>query len=139
VLAERYGPRAFMTAGLALQASALAWIAVVATASTTFGALVVPFAMAGVGMSLVFAPSASALLSVVTRTVPGRRPGRTTRSARSAACSASRVLSTIFASAGGFASRRRSSTASCPRSGPAPASAAEAATAPGAEAVAVAA
>jgi EmrB/QacA subfamily drug resistance transporter len=48
VLAERYGPRGFMAAGLALQASALAWIAFVATASTTFDTLIVPFAMAGV-------------------------------------------------------------------------------------------
>src|SRR5919202_2028419 len=32
VLAERYGPRAFMAAGLALQAAALAWIALVAAA-----------------------------------------------------------------------------------------------------------
>jgi hypothetical protein len=49
VLAERYGSRAFMAAGLALQATALGWLATIATASTTFGDLVVPFAMAGVG------------------------------------------------------------------------------------------
>src|SRR3954463_1895738 len=65
VLAQRHGPRAFMAAGLALQASALAWMALIAGTATTFAALIVPFAVAGTGMALVFAPSASALLSVV--------------------------------------------------------------------------
>jgi EmrB/QacA subfamily drug resistance transporter len=104
VLAERYGARAFMAAGLALQASALGWIALVATASTTFGELIVPFAMAGVGMSLVFAPSASALLSVVSPERAGQASGTNNAIREVGGVFGVAVLSTIFASAGGFAS-----------------------------------
>jgi predicted MFS family arabinose efflux permease len=102
VLAERYGPRAFMAAGLALQASALAWIAAVAGATTTFGELAVPFAMAGTGMALVFAPSASALLSVVTPDRAGQASGTNNAIREVGGVFGVAVLSTIFAGAGGF-------------------------------------
>jgi hypothetical protein len=78
-----------MAAGLALQAAALAWLAMAAGVDSTNSELAPAFAIAGIGMGLVFAPSASALLSVVARSVPARHRARTTRSARSAASSAS--------------------------------------------------
>ena len=65
VLSERFGSRGFMASGLALQAGALAWFAATTTTSVTFGEQAIAFVMAGAGMGLVFAPSASALLSVV--------------------------------------------------------------------------
>jgi EmrB/QacA subfamily drug resistance transporter len=104
VLAERYGPRGFMAGGLALQASALAWIAAIATASTTFAELVIPFAMAGVGMALVFAPSASALLSVVSAERAGQASGTNNAIREVGGVFGVAVLATVFAGAGGFAS-----------------------------------
>jgi EmrB/QacA subfamily drug resistance transporter len=104
ILAERFGPRAFMASGLALQAMALAWIAAVSTASTTFAEVMVPFALAGVGMALVFAPSASALLSVVSPERAGQASGTNNAIREVGGVFGVAVLSTIFAEAGGFGS-----------------------------------
>ena len=55
-MSERYGSRLFMIAGLALQAIALGWMASVAGVGESYASLVIPFALAGSGMALVFAP-----------------------------------------------------------------------------------
>src|SRR5579862_2295591 len=60
---ERYGSRLFMAAGLGLQALALGWMAVLASTTTSYASLVLPFVLAGAGMSLVFAPAANAVLA----------------------------------------------------------------------------
>ncbi len=63
ILSDRIGSRPLMAAGLALQAAALAWLAVVTEPDVAYGLLVPGFVMAGTGMALVFAPSANAVLS----------------------------------------------------------------------------
>src|SRR3954451_13714972 len=104
VLAERYGPRAFMATGLALQSSALAWLAAAAVPASTFWDLAAPFAIAGVGMALVFAPSASALLSVVAPARAGQASGTNNAIREVGGVFGVAVLSTIFSSHGGFSS-----------------------------------
>ena len=104
VLAERFGPRRFMAAGLALQSAALAWIAGIASPTTAFGELVVPFAMAGAGMALVFAPSASALLSVVRPDQAGKASGTNNAIREVGGVFGVAVLSTIFTGSGGLTS-----------------------------------
>ena len=104
VLAERYGPRAFMAAGLTLQAVALAWLAVAASPGSTFIELAAPFALAGVGMAGVFAPSASALLSVVSPQRAGQASGTNNAIREIGGVFGVAVMSTIFAGSGSFAS-----------------------------------
>src|SRR3954464_8888418 len=104
VLAERYGPRAFMATGLALQSSAVAWLAAAAGPGSTFWDLAAPFAIAGVGMALVFAPSASALLSVVAPARAGQASGTNNAIREVGGVFGVAVMSTIFAGAGSFAS-----------------------------------
>jgi MFS family permease len=104
VLAERYGPRAFMAAGLALQAAALAWLAMAAGVDSTNSDLAVPFAIAGIGMGLVFAPSASALLSVVSPQRAGQASGTNNAIREVGGVFGVAIVSTIFASHGSFAS-----------------------------------
>lgn len=65
IFAPRIGTRSLMTAGLLLQAIALAWIAATMSADVAYATLVPPFVFAGVGMGLVFAPSATALLATL--------------------------------------------------------------------------
>jgi hypothetical protein len=93
-----------MAAGLALQGAALAWLAMAAGVDSTNSALAAPFAIAGVGMGLVFAPSASALLSVVAPHRAGQASGTNNAVREVGGVFGVAVMSTIFSSAGGFGS-----------------------------------
>ncbi|VTR78092.1 DHA2 family efflux MFS transporter permease subunit [Cellulomonas hominis] len=62
MLAPRVGVRVLLTGGLVLQSAGLAWLAV-AAADGSYGALVPGLVLAGVGMGLTFAPSATAVLA----------------------------------------------------------------------------
>nr|WP_072802112.1 DHA2 family efflux MFS transporter permease subunit [Rhodococcus yunnanensis] len=63
LLAPRLGLRTLMVAGLSLQAGSLVWMAVILAPDTSYASMVPAFVMAGVGMGLTFAPSATAVLS----------------------------------------------------------------------------
>jgi EmrB/QacA subfamily drug resistance transporter len=63
LLAPRVGVRLLLGSGLTLQALGLAWLAVQIGASTPYTDLVPGFVMAGIGMGLTFAPSATAVLA----------------------------------------------------------------------------
>src|ERR1700744_4118984 len=65
IFSEKFGPRWFMVAGVSLQAIALGWLATEVSTTQTYGSMIVPFILAGSGMALVFAPSASAILHSV--------------------------------------------------------------------------
>ncbi|MGZ4269874.1 MAG: DHA2 family efflux MFS transporter permease subunit [Solirubrobacteraceae bacterium] len=104
IFAERLGGRAFMVAGLALQAGALAWFAATTAVGQQFSELVVPFAMAGTGMALVFAPSASTLLGAVRPDQAGVASGANNAIREVGSVFGVAVLSTVFAGGGSFAS-----------------------------------
>jgi len=53
-LADKVGNRPFMFFGMILQAAGLGWLAAVAKAGVTYGALVGPLIVAGVGISMCF-------------------------------------------------------------------------------------
>lgn len=65
-LAPRLGVRPLLTAGLALQAGGLAWLGLLVGSTTTYAQLVPGLALAGIGMGLTFAPSATAVLADLT-------------------------------------------------------------------------
>jgi EmrB/QacA subfamily drug resistance transporter len=106
ILSERYGARNFMAAGLALQATALGWFAATASTTVTFGEIVPAFVMAGAGMALVFAPSASALLSVVTPALAGKASGTNNAIREVGGVFGVAVLSTIFSQSGSLSSTK---------------------------------
>jgi EmrB/QacA subfamily drug resistance transporter len=106
ILSERYGARNFMAAGLALQASALAWFAATTSTTMTFGQVLPAFVMAGTGMALVFAPSASALLSVVTPAMAGKASGTNNAIREVGGVFGVAVLSTIFSESGSLSSAK---------------------------------
>ncbi|MBM7504369.1 MFS transporter [Agromyces aurantiacus] len=64
-LAPRVGTRALMIAGLAAQSAALFWIAGLLAEDVAYASMVPPFLLAGIGMGLVFAPMATAVLANV--------------------------------------------------------------------------
>jgi EmrB/QacA subfamily drug resistance transporter len=104
ILSDRVGSRPLMAVGLALQASALAWIAVVSEPDVAYGLLVPAFVMAGTGMALVFAPAANAVLSSVRPAEAGQASGATNTIREVGGVLGVAVLATVFTESGGFAS-----------------------------------
>lgn len=61
-LASRTGLRSLLLVGLTLQTGSLVWFAALTESAAAYSAFVPPLAMAGIGMGLTFAPSATAVL-----------------------------------------------------------------------------
>jgi EmrB/QacA subfamily drug resistance transporter len=104
VVSERRGSRGFMATGLAMQALALAWFAATTTTTVTFGEQAIAFVLAGAGMGLVFAPSAGALLKVVTPAQAGQASGTNNAIREVGGVFGVAVLSTIFSQSGSLGS-----------------------------------
>jgi len=100
---ERYGSRPFMVAGLALQAIALAWLALLAGVHETYASAIGPFILAGAGMALVFAPAANAVLASVRTDQAGQASGATNAIRELGGVLGVAVLATVFTSRGGYA------------------------------------
>jgi EmrB/QacA subfamily drug resistance transporter len=104
VLSERFGSRPFLVAGLGLQAAGLAWVAAIASPGMAYGALVIPTAMAGAGMALVFAPGASAVLGAVLPSQAGQASGANNALREVGGVFGVAVLATVFSGAGAYTS-----------------------------------
>jgi EmrB/QacA subfamily drug resistance transporter len=104
VFSERFGSRLFMLAGLALQASALGWLASMTSTHLPYSHMIVPFIMAGAGMALVFAPSANAVLASVRTEQAGQASGANNAIREVGGVLGVAVLASIFTGAGGYSS-----------------------------------
>jgi EmrB/QacA subfamily drug resistance transporter len=104
VFSERFGSRPFMFVGLSLQAGALAWLASIIGTHLSYGAMIVPFVMAGAGMALVFAPSANAVLSSVRTDQAGQASGANNAIREVGGVLGVSVLASVFTAAGGYGS-----------------------------------
>jgi MFS family permease len=103
ILSDRIGPRPLMVAGLALQSVAIFWLSQASGPATPYGELIVPLAMAGFGMALVFAPSANAVLASVRPSEAGQASGATNAIREVGGVMGVAVLAGIFAANGGYA------------------------------------
>lgn len=104
IYSDRIGSRPLMAVGLALQAVALSWLAIVSTPDVAYSSLLVPFVMAGAGMALVFAPAANAVLSSVRTSEAGQASGATNTIREIGGVLGVSVLSTVFAGSGSYVS-----------------------------------
>jgi EmrB/QacA subfamily drug resistance transporter len=104
VFATRLGSRPFIVGGLSLQAGALAWLSATLSTHMSYGQMIVPFAMAGAGMALVFAPSANAVLSAVRDDQAGQASGATNAIREVGGVLGVAVLASIFSARGSYAS-----------------------------------
>jgi EmrB/QacA subfamily drug resistance transporter len=102
LLSDRVGSRPLMFAGLALQATALTWIATVLSPTTAYDAFVGPFIFAGAGMALVFAPAANAVLASVRSDEAGQASGATNAIRETGGVLGIAVLASVFSAAGGY-------------------------------------
>ena len=101
IIAPRVGTRALMLTGLALQGIALGWIGLILAPDLDYAQLVAPFIMAGVGMGLVFAPSATALLATLGVMDHAKASGVNSTVREIGIALGTAVMTAIFVSAGG--------------------------------------
>jgi EmrB/QacA subfamily drug resistance transporter len=100
VLAPHVGVRVLLTGGLVLQSAGLAWLAV-AAADGSYGALVPGLVLAGVGMGLTFAPSATAVLAGMAPDDHGTASSTNSTLREVGVALGVAVLTAVFTAAGG--------------------------------------
>ena len=105
VVADRVGFRPLMICGVAMEAIALGWLAAAVTPTVSYGLLVPPLVLAGLGNAVFFAPLAGAMLSAVAAQERGQASGAATAIRELAAVFGVAVLGLVFAGHGGYASR----------------------------------
>jgi MFS family permease len=103
-LSDRIGGRPLLATGLAMQAGALAWLALITDANIPYGQLVPPFVVAGIGMGLFFAPVANVVLSAVRRKEEGQASGANNAIRELGGVFGVAVLAAIFSGYGGYGS-----------------------------------
>jgi EmrB/QacA subfamily drug resistance transporter len=105
LLINRVGARQIVAVAMALQAIGIGWLAVISTTTTSYGALVAPFVVCGLGMGLFFAPVARLTLGSVPVAFEGVASGTSNALRQLGTVMGISVLGAVFASAGGYASR----------------------------------
>jgi EmrB/QacA subfamily drug resistance transporter len=105
-LADRYGNRPFMTAGLALQAIGLAWVAASATTGMSYVQLGLALGIAGIGIGMVFPTVANAVLASVPLTEAGVASGTNSTLRELGGVLGVAVLAAVFARRGIYSSPR---------------------------------
>jgi EmrB/QacA subfamily drug resistance transporter len=103
-LTDRIGGKPFLVAGLALQSIALAWMAIVISPTQPYIDMVLPFALAGIGMGLFFAPVATVVMSSVRLVEAGQASGANNAIRELGGVFGVAVLASIFAHQGGYGS-----------------------------------
>ena len=103
-LSDRIPAKLIIGTGLAMQAVALAWIALVSTPTVPYSSLIAPFVVAGVGMALFFAPVANVVLSAVRPAEEGQASGANNAIRELGGVLGVAVLAAVFAHVGGYRS-----------------------------------
>ncbi len=104
LIVDRVGARVLIASGQALLAVALGWMAVVTTVDVVYSSYVVPFVLAGVGMGLTFAPTASVVMGAAAENDRGVASGTNNTVREVGVAMGVAVLASVFASAGGYES-----------------------------------
>jgi len=104
VLSDRIGSRGLLVVGMVMMSAALAWIALVSSPTVAYIRLVPPFILAGIGMSLYFAPTANLVLSAVRRDEEGKASGVNNTIREVGGVLGVAVLASVFSAVGGYTS-----------------------------------
>jgi EmrB/QacA subfamily drug resistance transporter len=99
-VSSRIGQRPLMVVGMLLQGTGFVWIALVATTSVGYAGLVLPLVMAGIGVSMVFATTPTAVLNAVAPRDMGRASGANSTLQRFGAAFGVAVATAVFAAHG---------------------------------------
>jgi EmrB/QacA subfamily drug resistance transporter len=102
-LSDRIGGRSLLATGLALQAIGLGWLAAVASPTVAYTTMIPAFVIAGIGMSLFFAPVANVVLSSVRRDQEGIASGANNAIRELGGVFGIAVLGAVFSAHGSYA------------------------------------
>ena len=100
-IAPRVGTRILIIVGLALEAIALAWLGLTMTATTPYLEMLPAFAIAGIGMGLVFAPLSTAVLATMKQDDHAKASGTNSTLREVGVALGIAVLTAVFVGAGG--------------------------------------
>ena len=103
ILSDRIGSRPLLVVGMAMMSVGLGWIAWVSTPTVAYASLVPAFVVAGIGMSLYFAPVANLVLSSVRRDEEGKASGVNNTVREMGGVFGVAVLASVFSAVGGYA------------------------------------
>jgi MFS family permease len=103
-LADRFGERPFMVTGLVLQAAGLAWIALIAGPDLSYGELVAPLIVAGVGVSMAIPAAQNSVVGSVAEDAIGKAAGTNSMVRELGGVFGIAITVAVFAGAGSYAS-----------------------------------
>ena len=104
VLSDKIPGKTLVGIGLSLQAVSLVWMGLVSTPTVAYSELIAPFVIAGIGMSLFFAPMANIVLSAVRPQEEGQASGANNAIRELGGVFGVAVLAAVFARYGGYES-----------------------------------
>ncbi len=104
ILSDRIGSRPLLVAGMALMAAGLAWFAAASSPTVPYLELVPALVLAGVGMSMFFAPTANLVLSAVRPEEEGLASGANNTIREVGGVFGVAILASVFAAKGGYSS-----------------------------------
>jgi EmrB/QacA subfamily drug resistance transporter len=99
-LADRIGVRPLMSVGMAMQACGLAWVALDITAGVSYGELVLPLVIAGVGISMAIPTTPTAALDAVPPADIGTASGVQNTLQRFGAVFGVAIVTAVFSASG---------------------------------------
>lgn len=102
VLSDRIGSRPLLVAGMLLMSAGLGWFALMSSPTVPYLQLVPALVMAGVGMSLYFAPTANLVLSSVRPEEEGLASGANNTIREVGGVFGVAILASVFAANGGY-------------------------------------
>ncbi|MFL6116276.1 MAG: MFS transporter [Catenulispora sp.] len=102
-LADKIGNKPFLLGGMLLQAGGGAWVAAVATPDVTYGTLVAPLIVSGIGISMCFPAVANAVTSSVPPEDAGIAAGVNVTLRELGGVFGVAILGAVFAAHGGYA------------------------------------
>ncbi|HEY0516181.1 MAG TPA: MFS transporter [Solirubrobacteraceae bacterium] len=103
-LADRIGERPLLVGGLVLQASGMAWLALIASTSLPYTDLLGPFLMAGVGVSMAIPAAQNSVVGSATEETLGKAAGVNSMMRELGGVFGIAVVVAVFAGSGGYAS-----------------------------------
>ena len=103
-LADRIGERPLMVSGLALQATGMAWLALVAEPGMAYSAMLGPFVVAGVGVSMAIPAAQNSVIGSVDPDAIGKAAGVNSMMRELGGVFGIAVAVAVFAGAGSYAS-----------------------------------